>query len=102
MCCRSWSQTMRQRSSPTGAVAPVAPRPRPHFGAGCTRIDSPQLEESTNGKKTVSDPTIDILPLAVPVLSVQSVVLDERRRLRDAEIVGHSGSWDWDIASGVI
>jgi diguanylate cyclase (GGDEF)-like protein/PAS domain S-box-containing protein len=26
----------------------------------------------------------------------------ERRRLRDAEIVGHSGSWEWDIASGVI
>lgn len=33
---------------------------------------------------------------AIPVL------LDEGRRLRDAELVGHSGSWDWDIASGVI
>lgn len=26
----------------------------------------------------------------------------ERRRLRDAEIVGHSGSWEWDVTSGVI
>jgi diguanylate cyclase (GGDEF)-like protein/PAS domain S-box-containing protein len=50
----------------------------------------------------VSEPQIDIVPLAVPVPIVQSVVLEERRRLRDAELVGHSGSWDWDIASGVI
>lgn len=26
----------------------------------------------------------------------------ERRRLRDAELVGHSGSWEWDLVSGVI
>jgi diguanylate cyclase (GGDEF)-like protein/PAS domain S-box-containing protein len=26
----------------------------------------------------------------------------ERRRLRDAELVGHSGSWEWDVESGVI
>jgi diguanylate cyclase (GGDEF)-like protein/PAS domain S-box-containing protein len=50
----------------------------------------------------VSEQEIDILPLAVPVASVQSAVLEERRRLRDAEFVGHSGSWDWDIDSGVI
>jgi diguanylate cyclase (GGDEF)-like protein/PAS domain S-box-containing protein len=50
----------------------------------------------------VSDPKIDILPLAVPVASVQSAVLEERRRLRDAELVGHSGSWDWNVVSGVI
>ena len=50
----------------------------------------------------VSEEEVDILPLAVPVPSVQSAVLEERRRLRDAELVGHSGSWDWDIASGVI
>jgi hypothetical protein len=62
----------------------------------------PQLKESTNGEKTVSEQEIEIFPLAVPVPSVQSAVLEERRRLRDAELVGHSGSWDWDIASGVI
>jgi diguanylate cyclase (GGDEF)-like protein/PAS domain S-box-containing protein len=50
----------------------------------------------------VSEQEIGILPLAVPVPSVQTAVLEERRRLRDAELVGHSGSWDWDIASGVI
>jgi len=50
----------------------------------------------------VSEQEIDIVPLAVPVPSVQLAVLEERRRLRDAELVGHSGSWDWDIASGVI
>jgi diguanylate cyclase (GGDEF)-like protein/PAS domain S-box-containing protein len=50
----------------------------------------------------VSEQEIDILPLAVPVPSDQWAVLEERRRLRDAELVGHSGSWDWDIASGVI
>jgi len=33
---------------------------------------------------------------------VQSIVIEERRRFRDAELVGHAGSWDWDIASGVI
>ncbi len=26
----------------------------------------------------------------------------ERRRLRDAELVGHSGSWEWDVVSGII
>ncbi|MGB8180266.1 MAG: diguanylate cyclase [Acidimicrobiales bacterium] len=50
----------------------------------------------------MSDEEIDVLRLAVPVPSVQSAVLEERRRLRDAELVGHAGSWDWDIASGVI
>jgi diguanylate cyclase (GGDEF)-like protein/PAS domain S-box-containing protein len=50
----------------------------------------------------VSEQEIEILPWAVPVPNVQSAVLEERRRLRDAELVGHSGSWDWDIASGVI
>ncbi len=40
--------------------------------------------------------------LAVPVPSVQAAVADERRRLRDAELVGHAGSWDWDIETGVI
>lgn len=50
----------------------------------------------------MSEQEIEILSLAVPVLNVQSAVLEERRRLRDAELVGHSGSWDWDIASGVI
>jgi diguanylate cyclase (GGDEF)-like protein/PAS domain S-box-containing protein len=27
---------------------------------------------------------------------------EERRRLRDAEDIGHAGSWEWDIASDVI
>lgn len=40
--------------------------------------------------------------LSVPVPMVQSAVVEERRRFRDAELVGHSGSWDWDITSGVI
>ena len=30
------------------------------------------------------------------------MVRDERRRLRDAEDIGHSGSWEWDLASDVI
>jgi PAS domain S-box-containing protein len=29
-------------------------------------------------------------------------LLEERRRLRDAEVVGHSGSWEWDMATGEI
>jgi diguanylate cyclase (GGDEF)-like protein/PAS domain S-box-containing protein len=29
-------------------------------------------------------------------------ILDERRRLRDAEAIGHSGSWEWDVITGVI
>ncbi len=61
-----------------------------------------QLRESTDGEKTVSEAEIEILPLAVPVPSGQSSLLEERRRLRDAELVGHSGSWDWDIETGVI
>lgn len=50
----------------------------------------------------MSEPEIEIQPLVVPASSVQSAILEERRRLRDAELVGHSGSWDWDVASGVI
>jgi PAS domain S-box-containing protein len=29
-------------------------------------------------------------------------LLDERRRLRDAEAIGHSGSWEWDTVNDVI
>jgi PAS domain S-box-containing protein len=29
-------------------------------------------------------------------------LLDEQRRLRDAEAIGHSGSWEWDTTTGVI
>jgi diguanylate cyclase (GGDEF)-like protein/PAS domain S-box-containing protein len=29
-------------------------------------------------------------------------VREERRRLRDAENIGHSGSWEWDIEFGII
>jgi diguanylate cyclase (GGDEF)-like protein/PAS domain S-box-containing protein len=29
-------------------------------------------------------------------------LLREQRRLRDGELVGHSGSWEWDLASDVI
>jgi diguanylate cyclase (GGDEF)-like protein/PAS domain S-box-containing protein len=29
-------------------------------------------------------------------------LLDERRRLRDAEAIGHSGSWEWDTVDGRI
>jgi diguanylate cyclase (GGDEF)-like protein/PAS domain S-box-containing protein len=50
----------------------------------------------------MSEPEIDILPLSVPLPSVQLAIAEERRRLRDAELVGHSGSWDWDVDSGVI
>ena len=32
----------------------------------------------------------------------ETMVRDERRRLRDAEDIGHSGSWEWDLASDVI
>ena len=29
-------------------------------------------------------------------------LLDERRRLHDAEAIGHSGSWEWDLVTNVI
>jgi PAS domain-containing protein len=29
-------------------------------------------------------------------------LLDERRRLHDAEAIGHSGSWEWDVVNDVI
>ena len=32
----------------------------------------------------------------------ETTVRDERRRLRDAEEIGHAGSWEWDLASDVI
>jgi diguanylate cyclase (GGDEF)-like protein/PAS domain S-box-containing protein len=44
----------------------------------------------------------DLTPPEPEVMRARPVLLDEGRRLRDAELVGHSGSWDWDIASGVI
>ncbi len=44
----------------------------------------------------------DVQALSVPVPMVQSIVIEERRRFRDAELVGHAGSWDWDVVRGVI
>ncbi len=32
----------------------------------------------------------------------EEALLVERRRLRDAEAIGHSGSWEWDTVNGVI
>jgi diguanylate cyclase (GGDEF)-like protein/PAS domain S-box-containing protein len=32
----------------------------------------------------------------------ESRLREERRRLRDAEAIGNSGSWEWDIVTGVI
>jgi diguanylate cyclase (GGDEF)-like protein/PAS domain S-box-containing protein len=32
----------------------------------------------------------------------EEALLVERRRLRDAEAIGHSGSWEWDTVKGVI
>jgi diguanylate cyclase (GGDEF)-like protein/PAS domain S-box-containing protein len=32
----------------------------------------------------------------------ESSLIDERRRLRSAEDIGHAGSWEWDLVSDVI
>lgn len=34
--------------------------------------------------------------------ALQARLQVERRRLRDAELVGHSGSWEWDVTTGII
>ena len=50
----------------------------------------------------MSEPKVDHQSTDVEVVRAQAALVEERRRLRDAELVGRSGSWDWDIASGRI
>jgi diguanylate cyclase (GGDEF)-like protein/PAS domain S-box-containing protein len=50
----------------------------------------------------VSEPEVGLQSFDVEVARARAALVEERRRLRDAELVGRSGSWDWDIASGRI
>jgi diguanylate cyclase (GGDEF)-like protein/PAS domain S-box-containing protein len=36
------------------------------------------------------------------LIESEATLLSEQRRLRDGELVGHAGSWEWDLVSGVI